>query len=136
VPVELAPPSCPDAVPWPAELALLPDDPFDAAPSSGVVTGAVPDAGVDDGGPVGWSVPDVVFDPPPAGVTPVQTIPGTTELGFGCPPLAICARHKPGKAFGLGPLPCRFDEMPVCVLAEFDVPPVAESDVPLSPLEG
>jgi hypothetical protein len=49
--------------------------------------------------------------PPPAGVTPAQSIVGTTEFAFGWPAEAIWARQRPGKAFGLGPFPCRLDEM-------------------------
>lgn len=43
----------------------------------------------------------------PAGVTPEQLTDETTECSFGCPALAIWARHSPGSACTFGPLPWR-----------------------------
>jgi hypothetical protein len=80
----------------------------------------------------------VALCPPPAGVTPEQSIVGTTEFAFGWPSEAIWARHRPGKAFGLGPFPCLFDEMEVG-LDEVPVEPpdpdvlLGDPDEPLPP---
>ena len=84
-PVELAPPSCPAAVPNPLELLSLPDDP--ALPSSGVLTGGFDEGGptgVELGGPDGWSVPESVLAPPPGGGTGhLLAMMEKTEFAFG-----------------------------------------------------
>ena len=92
-PVELAPPSCPEALPSPVELLELAEEP--ASPWLGVLTGGVDEggptgvelggpSGVELGGLDGWSVPEFVFAPPPAGVVFGGHVKwATAEFAFG-----------------------------------------------------
>jgi hypothetical protein len=123
----------------------VPDAGVEAGGPAGVDDGGP--AGVDDGGPEGLpvepevpgvagvpEVPAVEELPPPAGVTPVQLIVERTEFAFGCPSDAIFARHSPGRALELGPLPCLLEVTVFGLVEVSDEPPDEDPERDGSPV--